>query len=163
MAITIDEAINAYAGRAGSGGSDAAPYNSESLAEIYAPRVQQLLNLQKQGFTHAEWKWDADAGHNRWHGVASDANVRRLLDLSTSHLDSWWRLENLTSFEGVIAYEVTHGALMWVPDDVDEHNADYDVADIIQTIQRHARSLGCDYVLFDQDGPTVPGLPTWEW
>jgi hypothetical protein len=70
----IDAAIDSYASRAGEGGSGAAPYNSESLAEIYAPRVRQLFDLKKQGFTHAVWKWDQDAGHNRWHG----ANLQNL-------------------------------------------------------------------------------------
>lgn len=67
--MLIAEAIDSYADRAGSGGDDAAPYNSESLAEIYAPRVRELLDLQGQGFEYAEWKWDAQRGENHWHGV----------------------------------------------------------------------------------------------
>lgn len=68
----IDKAIDSYAEHAGSGGEGAAPYNSESLAEIYHPRVRQLLDLQNQGFTHATWKHDPDMGENRWHGVKPD-------------------------------------------------------------------------------------------
>lgn len=64
----IDAAIDGYAQRTGAG-NGAAPYNSESLAEIYAPRVQELFDLQSQGFTHAVWKWDREARLNRWHGV----------------------------------------------------------------------------------------------
>jgi hypothetical protein len=69
MTQLIDEAIDSYAARAGSGGNGAAPYNRESLAEIYAPRVRELFDLQAQGFQYAEWGWDDKLGHNRWHGV----------------------------------------------------------------------------------------------
>jgi len=68
--MAIDDAIDSYAQRAGAGGAGQTPYNAESLAEIYAPRVQELFELQQQGFTHAIWGWDADLGENRWHGVA---------------------------------------------------------------------------------------------
>lgn len=64
----ISEAIDSYAVRAGAG-RGAAPYNSESLAEIYAPRVQELFELQAQGYQYAEWKWDSKVGENHWHGV----------------------------------------------------------------------------------------------
>lgn len=67
--VLIDKAIDSYADRSGSGAGSAAPYDSASLAEIYAPRVQQLFDLQNQGYKYAQWKWDDKAGHNRWHGV----------------------------------------------------------------------------------------------
>jgi hypothetical protein len=66
--MAIDKAIESYEDRA-RGGSGAPPYDRESLATIYEPRVQQLLDLKREGFTHAEWTWDVEAGHNRWHGV----------------------------------------------------------------------------------------------
>jgi hypothetical protein len=30
-------------------------------------------------------------------------------------------------------------------------------------VQLHARSLGCDYVLFDRDAEVDPYLPSWQW
>ena len=68
--MAIDAAIDSYAERASAGGTGDAPYNAESLAEIYAPRVEELFELQRQGFTTAKWDWDPDLGYNRWHGVA---------------------------------------------------------------------------------------------
>jgi hypothetical protein len=59
----IDEAIDGYAQRAGEGGDGAAPYNAASLAEIYAPRVRQLMELEAAGFTHAFW------AQGEWHGA----------------------------------------------------------------------------------------------
>lgn len=67
----IDEEIAAYAAhtRAGEGETPGGLYGSEGLAEVYQPRVRQLLDLKEQGYTYAEWKWDPVQGHNRWHGV----------------------------------------------------------------------------------------------
>lgn len=67
----IDEEIAAYAAHAGAGegGEPGSLYSSEDLAEIYQPRVQQLIDLKNQGFIYAEWKWDPEVGHNRWHGL----------------------------------------------------------------------------------------------
>jgi hypothetical protein len=64
---TIDEAIADYTARTAGGGDG--PLNAAELATIYGGRVQQLLDLRAEGYTHAEWKWDADQGVNRWHGV----------------------------------------------------------------------------------------------
>jgi hypothetical protein len=68
---SIDDAIDSYPAHVVGVGDDGAgaPYDRASLAEIYAPRVQQLFELQNQGFTHAQWKHDEERGENRWHGV----------------------------------------------------------------------------------------------
>ena len=66
----INKAIDSYPARTVSAGEhEAAPYNAESLARIYEPRVRELFDLQSQGFTHAAWKWDDERKENRWHGV----------------------------------------------------------------------------------------------
>lgn len=75
----IEDAIAGYADRAGPAGQemvaamgtyeyDKEPeaYSNAFLAVIYAPRVRKLFELQAQGYTHAEWKWDAELGHNDW-------------------------------------------------------------------------------------------------
>lgn len=73
----IDAAIDSYAVRAGSGGpgDENVAYSASFLAEIYGPRVQELFDLQAQGFTYAKWGWDETLRENRWHGVA-DGEVR---------------------------------------------------------------------------------------
>jgi hypothetical protein len=68
----IEDAIAGYRDRMASGDGGAAPYDSASLTIIYAPRVQELVELRNQGFTHAAWKWDDEAETNRWHGVTTD-------------------------------------------------------------------------------------------
>lgn len=70
MTELIEDAIASYPEHAAAvGGSGGAPYDSASLSEIYAPRVRQLRDLRAEGFTHAEWRWDDERGHNRWFGA----------------------------------------------------------------------------------------------
>lgn len=111
--------------------------------------------------------------------------IRTFLDLNTQHLPEH-TVRELDAIDGVVAYDLDgSGWLLWVPDDPDEHAADYQ-GDCILTaenmateddctththepgipaevlaVQRHARSLGCDFVLLDRDGPHDPDLPTW--
>lgn len=70
----IDAAIDSYPRhiRQESMGETQAPYNAESLAEIYHPRVQQLLTMQSRGATHAAWGALMAGGGNRWHSVNHD-------------------------------------------------------------------------------------------
>ncbi|WP_432830850.1 hypothetical protein [Dactylosporangium sp. CA-092794] len=64
--------------------------------------------------------------------------------------------------DGVIAYQLEHGWLMWVPPDPDAHAADHpDLPGEVVAVQRYARHLGCDYVLFDADADQVGALPAW--
>jgi hypothetical protein len=100
-------------------------------------------------------------------------NIFKALDLKAGHLPQEV-YENLKSFDGVIAYSVDYGYLLLVPEDVDKHFSDY--ADegegepeeyrtppALLVVLRHARKLGCDYILLDRDGRIDPGLPTYDW
>lgn len=71
----------------------------------------------------------------------------------------------LTSFDGVVDDPTTHGALLWVPDDPRSFHdfADEPAPDEVLAVQLRARSLGCDYVLFDGDAEVHPQLPSWQW
>jgi hypothetical protein len=90
-------------------------------------------------------------------------NIRKLLDLSTNHLPEPI-MQDPDSFDGVIAHTFDHGAFLWVPNDVDAHNNDYEnFPEEVAAVQRYARSHGCDYVLLDADAGRDPALPTWEW
>ena len=40
--------------------------------------------------------------------------------------------------------------------------ADEPAPDEVLAVQLHARSLGCDYVLFDSDAEVDPQLPSWQ-
>lgn len=66
----IESAISSYPRkiRQEGMGEEQAPYNAASLAEIYEPRVRQLMDLQSQGFTHARWGHDPESKTNRWFG-----------------------------------------------------------------------------------------------
>ncbi len=90
--------------------------------------------------------------------------IRSVLDLSTQHLPEHLGSYGLSGEDGVVAYELEHGWLMWVPPDPSAHASDYpDLPPEVLTIQRYARTLGCDCVLFDADADQVGDLPTWDW
>lgn len=78
----IEDAIESYADRSGDAGrkmidamgtyegaAEPEAYSGEFMALIYAPRVRKLFELKAEGFTHAEWKWNPELGHNDWHGA----------------------------------------------------------------------------------------------
>lgn len=102
-------------------------------------------------------------------------NIRKVLDLSTAHLpEHLFNSEvdgdgaNVDSYHwGTVVYPLEHGALLWVPDDPGESaeagtQGETTQADVLR-VQVYARSLGCDYVLFDADADEDPRLPTWNW
>jgi hypothetical protein len=91
------------------------------------------------------------------------ATVRSLLDLSTAHLPENLGSHGLSGHDGVVAYQLEYGWLMWIPADPQAHAGDYpDLPPEVLAIQRYARGLGCDYVLFDADADRVGDLPTWD-
>ena len=98
--------------------------------------------------------------------VLTDKVPRRrlILDLSTSHLPEHLGTD-LNAHDAVVAYNLEYGWLMWVPDDpvVDDDDPMGRVPSEVLLIQLYARRWGCDYVLFDADGPVDPNLPAWEW
>jgi hypothetical protein len=97
--------------------------------------------------------------------------IRHMLDLSTRYLPE--RLmpgavnfdpDALDAVGGV--YPNDYGMIVWVPDDPKE-SAEMGVGEFppeLLAVQLYARGLGCDYVMFDCEGPDdVADLPTWEW
>lgn len=86
-----------------------------------------------------------------------DAAVRPVLDCSTGHLSEPTRgwLADSHAAEAVSSLlEGPHGWL--VPVLADALNAA--PTDLVAVL-RHARACGCDYVLFDSDGPALDALP----
>lgn len=89
--------------------------------------------------------------------------IHNLLTLSTGHLEQRWFLRDLPG-----ASMTRYGMLLWVPDDIDESllgcpagAPDHDPT--IVAVRRFAREHGCDWILFDADGPMVQGLQFWNW
>ena len=94
-------------------------------------------------------------------GTAS--SIRCFLDLSTAHLQPEDRLflefsANPGSLAGVAAMAGTYGWFVYAQDD----RCCEGISDVLWAIFRRARALGCDYVLFDADGPELEGLPVFE-
>jgi len=84
----------------------------------------------------------------------------RFLDLSTAHLPEHLGSHGLSGQDGVVAYQLEYGWLMWVPPDPAAHAGDYpDLPAEVLAVQRCARALGCA----DADADQVGGLLTWDW
>ncbi|QFZ20525.1 DUF5983 family protein [Saccharothrix syringae] len=93
----------------------------------------------------------------------SQSAIRTFLDLSTSHLREQTCLQ-LDDHEGVVAHNLRHGWLLFVPDPADEAaSGDIDWPDELVPIVELAQASGCSYVLFDADGPQLDGLPVFDW
>jgi len=115
----------------------------------------------------------------------------KMLDLSTAHLTETVA-QDLNSYPGVIADDRTYGWFLWVPENVDEHVAEYESAlepmtppddpnydDVhhsevqerelnaipaeVVAIWRYAQKHECQYVLLDRDADVNPDLPNYEW
>lgn len=89
--------------------------------------------------------------------------IRRFLDLSTAHLQPADRLflefsANPGSLGGLAAMAGTYGWFVYAHD---ERCCD-GISDVLWAIFERARALGCDYVLFDADGPVLEDLPVFE-
>ena len=155
-----------------------AGYQGEQLASAAASPMLHGSRGQLYQSPHAA-TYLFHARYSRWactqgvHGalvegvggtVATAPPVRRLLDLSTAHLPQHLGSDGLSAADGVTAYQLAYGWLMWVPEDPDRHAADYpELPPEVLTVQRYARRHGCDYVLFDRDADTVADLPTFTW
>ncbi|MET9778617.1 hypothetical protein ABZ023_30935 [Streptomyces sp. NPDC006367] len=86
--------------------------------------------------------------------------VRSFLDLSTQHLAPTTR-DALNSIEGVLAYRLEHGWLMYAPESADERARTYGWPDELLPIVRMARAHDCAYVLFDADADITDQLPVF--
>ncbi len=89
--------------------------------------------------------------------------IRRFLDLSTAHLQQADRLflefsANPGSLGGLAAMAGTYGWFVYAHDE----RCCEGISDVLWAIFERARALGCDYVLFDADGPVLEGLPVFE-
>lgn len=92
--------------------------------------------------------------------------IRSFLDLSTAHLPPRF-FEDGATLTG--RHPTEHGMLLWVPESADEirkvgasDDCD-DAAPEVVAVRLYARALGCDYILFDGDGPVADELPTFTW
>ncbi len=95
--------------------------------------------------------------------------IRKLLVLSTAHLPQPHLDADLggpvdTSLWGAAVITLTeHGAFLWVPDEPLESSGDGLTPQLVLDIQVFARANGCDYVMFDADGPKVAALQLFDW
>jgi hypothetical protein len=88
-----------------------------------------------------------------------------MLDASIDHLPPTLREQrpaSLSAIDGVVVYPFRYGWILWVPDNPDEHAADFEEypAEVL-VVQMFARAHGCDFVMFDADADRISDLPSW--
>lgn len=100
--------------------------------------------------------------------VTAPPGTFRMLDASTLHLPEKVR-ESLNQYPGVIANDREYGWLLWVPENIDEHVAEYTDSDpgfgipaAVIALWRCAQEHDCQYVMLDTDALAVGGLPIFE-
>jgi len=93
----------------------------------------------------------------------TDLSIRALLDLSAGHL-SRETYRDLNSYEGVCAYRISYGWLMYVPEeDEAQSDIDGDWPAELRAVVNLARVSGCTYIQFDRDAPPTELLPAFDW
>jgi hypothetical protein len=93
-------------------------------------------------------------------------SVRKFLDLSTSHLPSNEFGEEMNGHPWIVSHRMEFGWFVYCGDSEAQRNAiemDEPIPNELVYLLGYARGLGCDYILFDADGPVVEGLPIWSW
>ncbi len=102
------------------------------------------------------------------------SHVRNCLDLSTAHVsrETMDLLEAVgfartdgTPYDGSLSVKADlYGCFVHVPEaELEETLTDGDLPGDLQATFKLARENGCDYVLFDADGPAHPDLEVFEW
>jgi hypothetical protein len=97
--------------------------------------------------------------------------IRKLLVISTEHLPEWFFITEDYGSQvnegqwGTIVHELKHGALLWVPNnpELQENNFDGELPAEVLNVQLFARAHDCDWVMFDSDADQVEGLASWDW
>lgn len=108
----------------------------------------------------------------------SKYEIQRTLALSTVHIreetsvklfDSngslmQWKGELHSTVMLASVYELgEYGWLLHVLDDATTDDLRMEGLSDLADIAELARSLGCDWIRLDRDGPTYDGLPTYDW
>ena len=87
-------------------------------------------------------------------------HIRQFLDRSTAHLTPSTRNEWALSVPTHV-HETTYGFLVWAGDQ-DDSTTDEGWPNEVVECRRLARSLSCDYLLFDSDADAIGELETFD-
>lgn len=94
--------------------------------------------------------------------MTDHSNVRRFLDLSTAHLSPVTRrIWDMAYGRPGWLTPTGHGFWVWAGDASDP-DTDNDLPEEAVACRKFARSLGCDYLLFDCDASEIEGLATYD-
>jgi len=84
--------------------------------------------------------------------------IIKVLDVSIRHLPQRWSCAGM--FTPTMRGRGSASVLIHVSDDIEEFTAEADfhgVPDSVRSLFAAARGVGCSYIMFDPDGPVLPG------
>ncbi len=91
-----------------------------------------------------------------------ELEINKELVLSTGHMDPALADDIDNGFSRRFMERVEHGYMVYAA----PHESPLQVGDYppdLRPVIRLARIHGCKWVRFDEDGPQVEGLRTWDW
>jgi hypothetical protein len=84
--------------------------------------------------------------------------IAKMLVLSTAHLNPYVSQRVLPGVGYPAFQKDNFGWFIYVMDDLPT-----EMPNSLKVVLNYASDLSCDWVMFDQDAPTLPSLPEYEW
>ncbi len=99
-----------------------------------------------------------------------DPQVRSILDISTAHvsestgamLNTWAELA-CPPGAAIVHNKGEYGWLVYVPSEMSSREDKHLIPDDLWDVMVYAHAKGCDWIMFDRDGVTIPALKEFEW
>lgn len=127
--------------------------------------VQHLLSCARGANDPEEWNKAVATATKLLH-----PQLRLILDLSIAHISDTTSLmlsewADLAPPPGAaIVYEKgEYGYLIYVPSELPERKERPLVPDELWNLMVFAHALGCDWIMLDRDGVTLPNFPVFDW
>ena len=128
------------------------------LTAVQVEMLTYVLEQAAMGEMSARWAGAARRLKTTLLSADPDPKVRRVLDVSTGHLTAAerQRLGDGELFNQTMTSK--YGGLVYLSEfDTPDARSD-DITDTLWAIVEHAAIRGCAYILFDSDGPPLPGF-----
>jgi hypothetical protein len=94
--------------------------------------------------------------------IGKDLEISRMLTVSTAHITGGDSDLLADPYAGIVSYSTPYGWLVFT--EIMEDDCGFDPASpALKKILALAKDHGCEWVRFDESGPEIDGLETFEW
>ncbi len=92
------------------------------------------------------------------------AEFAKVLVVSTAHLGSAIATGEKPLMNSIASMTGDYGWLVYTgPDHLPVEDDEPAAMQVLRDLLHYARRRGCEYVMFDSDGPTLKQFPTYDW